>query len=131
MPTTVTLDGLNLNNLSLYFLMQGFDPGEDAVTFDEWPSYAGGVGVTNVSTAHVVQMMLPIDVRGTSEATMLAGVAAINAKIATCTFADHKLLVVGGSTYSIIASTQVKPLQDELYYINVARLAIALNRKPW
>lgn len=130
MATPVTLDGLSLNDGSLYFYMGSFDPGETPLTYDEWPSYAGGVAVTNVSTAHVVQMTLPIDVRGTSEATMLAGVAAINAKIATCSYAAPKTLVVGSSSYSVIASTQIAPVRDELYRINTARLSIALNRLP-
>ena len=130
MPTTVTFDGLNLNDRSLYFFMLGFDPGQNEVTFDEFKSYTGGVAVCNASTAHTVQLTLPIDVRGTSEATMLAGVAAINTKIAICTFASPKALVVGGNTYQIIASTQVRPPRDDLYAVNVARLVILLNRLP-
>ena len=130
MATTVTLDGLNLNDRALYFLMAGFDPGQNEVAYDEFRSYAGGVSVTNASTAHTVQLQLPIDVRATSEAAMLAGVAAINAKIAGCHFAAPKNLVVGADTFQVIDSTQVRPVRDELYAVNCARLTIALNRLP-
>ena len=61
---------------------------------------------------------------------MLAGVDAINAKIAACSYAGPKSLVVGRDSYQIIASAQVRPVRDALYVVNVARLTIALNRLP-
>lgn len=130
MADVVTLDGLNLNDLSLYFLLPGFDPGEDEVDFDVFKKWNGSISVRNVSRVDVVEMKLPLDVRGTSEATMLAGVAAINAKIATATFNAPKTLVVGSSSYSVIDSKQIRLKKDELYYINVARISITLNRMP-
>ena len=45
MAVVCTFDGLNLNDRSLYFLMPEFDPGRSELTFDEFPSYAGGVAV--------------------------------------------------------------------------------------
>jgi hypothetical protein len=130
MAKTVTFDGLNLNDLGLYHLMPGFDPGESELSYDEQVSYAGGVALTNVQAAHVVQLTLPIDVRAASEAAMLAGVAAINAKIAACHFAAPKTLLVGSRSFQIIDSAEVVPAEDELYYLNVARLSVALNRLP-
>ena len=70
------LDGLNLNDGLLYFVQLGFDPGEEELTYDEFPSYAGGLAIRNVSRAHVAQATLPVDVRAASEAAMKAGVAA-------------------------------------------------------
>jgi hypothetical protein len=126
----VTLDGLDLNDKVLYWRMPGFSPGESEPSYDEQVSYAGGVAVTNVQAAHVVQLTLPIDVRASSEAAMLAGVGAINAKIAACHFATPKTLVVGSRSFQIIDSKQVVPAEDDLYQLNVARLAIVLNRLP-
>ena len=89
-----TLDGLNLNNRTLYFMLQGFDPGEPPLTYDEFPSYDGSVVIRNASRAHVVQVALPIDVRAASEAALWAGIDAINAKIRLCTNDAPKTLVV-------------------------------------
>ena len=125
-----TLDGLNLNDGTLYFVQLGFDPGEEELSYDEFPSYAGGLAIRNVSRAHVAQATLPVDVRAASEAAMKAGVAAINAKIAGCTFAAPKALVYGTDSYSIIDSKPVRPVHDELYAVNVARLSLVLNRLP-
>ena len=127
---TCTLDGLNLNDGALYFVQLGFDPGEEELSYDEFPSYAGGLAIRNVSRAHVAQATLPIDVRAAGEAAMKAGVAAINSKIAACTFAAPKALVYGADSYSIIDSRPVRPVHDELYAINVARLTLVLNRLP-
>jgi hypothetical protein len=130
MARPVTFDGLDLNDRALYHLMPGFDPGRSELTYDEWPSYAGGVAVANVQADHVVQLTLPIDVRAASEAAMLAGVDAVNAKIAACSFASPKTLVVGSRSFLIIDSAELEPVEDELYLVNVARLSIVLNRLP-
>ena len=125
-----TLDGLNLNNLTLYFMLQGFDSGEPPLTYDEFPSYDGNVAIRNASRAHVVQIALPIDVRAASEAALWAGVDAINAKIRLCTNDAPKTLVVGTRSYIIVDSAEVRPVEDDLWYAGVARLSIALNRRP-
>lgn len=130
MAKTVLFDGLDLNDRVLYHLMPGFAPGENEPTFDELPSYVGGIAIANVQTAHVVELSLPIDVRATSEAEMLAGVEAINAKIRTCHFATPKTLTVGTRSFQIIDSAEVEPVENELYLINIARLVIALKRLP-
>jgi hypothetical protein len=130
MASVCTLDGLNLNDCVLYFKMPGFDPGESAVTYDEFPSYDGSVVIRNASRAHVAQIALPIDVRAASEAVRWAGIDAINAKIRLCTNDAPKTLVVGTRSYAIVDSAEVRPVEDELWYAGVARLSIALNRKP-
>ena len=125
-----TLDGLNLNNRTLYFMLQGFDPGEPPLTYDEFPSYDGSVVIRNASRAHVVQIAMPIDVRAASEAALWAGIDAINAKIRLCTNDAPKTLVVGTRSYIIVDSAEVRPVEDDLWYAGVARLSIALNRRP-
>jgi hypothetical protein len=130
MAKVCTLDGLNLNDRSLYFLLQGFDPGEPPLAYDEFPSYDGSVALRNASRARVVQATLPIDVRAASEAALWAGIDAINAKIRLCTSDAPKTLVVGARSYLIVDSAEVRPVEDELWYAGAARLAIALNRKP-
>ena len=130
MPTVCALDGLNLNDCALYFMLQGFDPGEPQLTYDEFPSYDGSVVIRNASRAHVVQVTLPIDVRAASEAARWAGIDAINAKIRLCTNDAPKTLVVGTRSYTIVDSAEMRPVEDELWYAGVARLSIALNRKP-
>jgi hypothetical protein len=130
MAKAVLFDGLDLNDRGLYHLMPGFDPGRSDLTYDEWPSYAGGVAVTNVQAAHIAQLTLPVDVRALSEAAMLAGVAAINAKIAACHIATPKALIVGGRSFQIVDSAKVEPVEDDLYLVSVARLSIVLNRLP-
>lgn len=130
MSTTVTLDGLNLNDWSLYYLMPGFNPGTSEPSYDEQVSYTGGIAITNVQPNHVVQLTLPIDVRAANESAMLAGVTAINTKIAACHFSTPKTLVVGTNSYQIIDSAQIAPVWDILYQGYVARLAIVLNRLP-
>ena len=125
-----TLDGLNLNNRTLYFMLQGFDPWEPPLTYDEFPSYDGSVVIRNASRAHVAQIALPIDVRAASEAARWAGIDAINAKIRLCTNDAPKTLVVGTRSYTIVDSAEVRPIEDELWYAGVARLSITLNRRP-
>ena len=130
MSSVCTFDGLSLNDRVLYFRMPGFDPGENEVTFDEFPSYDGGVVVRNVSRAHVVELALPVDVRAGSEASMLAGVAAINTKVRACSSDAPKTLTVGGRSYHIVAGTELDPPEDDLYLIHVARLVVSLRRLP-
>lgn len=125
---TVLFDGLNLNDLGLYHLMPGFDPGQSEPSYDEWPSYAGGVTLTNVQAERSVQLTLPVDVRGWCEAAMLAGIEEINARIAACSRTEPKTLVVGSRSFQIIDSAEVAPPEDELRAVNVARLSLILNR---
>ena len=124
-----TFDGLNLNDKVLYWLLPDFDPGEPPLSFDEFPSYDGSVVQRNVSRAGIVTMKLPIDVRAGTEAALWAGIDAINAKIRGATNDAPKTLVVGSRSYTIVASPEVNPVEDELWYAGVARLAIALNRR--
>jgi len=130
MPAICTLDGLDLNDRVLFFLLKGFDPGENPPTFDEHVKYNGTLSVRNVSRARVVEATLPLDVRGSSEAVMLAGVELVNVKLRLCTFATPRTLVVGSASYQIIDSAEARPVHDELYDLHVARLSLALNRLP-
>lgn len=132
MAKVCTLDGLNLNDKSLYWLMQGFSPGAADPTYDEFPSWNGSLTVRNARRAKVVGLVLPIDVRATpgNDDALHAGIEAINAKIRTATFAAPKTLVVGARSFSVIESAEIEALEDELWAAGIARLNIALNRMP-
>ena len=80
-PTTVIYGGLNLNDGTTYTLLDGFDPGERVKTFAEHRGYDGTVGVYNVSEANLIEMRVPLLVKGSSNATLTAAIAALNALI--------------------------------------------------
>lgn len=126
--TVCTFDGLNLNDHVTYWLMQGFDPGDEPLSFDVFTKYTGGVSVRNVNRAGVVQLTLPLDIRASSEAALRAGLAALNAKIAGCSYASPKTLTHRSSSYQIVDSVQVKEPADELWAAGIARLSVVLNR---
>jgi hypothetical protein len=128
--TTVTLDGLDMNDHVTYWLMPGFNPGEDVYTYDEQRSYAGTVTVTNVTNAHVVELMVPIDVRCTTVALLETAIAAINTKIAGCHIGALKNFVFGGTTYQILDSNQLRPVRDVRYSLGCALLPVVLRRMP-
>lgn len=132
MAKVCTLDGLNLNDKSLFWLMQGFSPGTADPTYDEFPSWNGSLTVRNVKRVKVVQLTLPIDVRTTAgnDPALLAGIEAINAKIRAATFAAPKTLVVGARSFYVIDSAEIEPPEDELWAAGIARLVIPLNRMP-
>jgi hypothetical protein len=128
--SVLDLDGLDLNDGVHYFQMPGLDVGAIEPTYDEYRSYAGTVATANVSTAHLLQVTVPLDVRAADPDDLPALIAALNAKIAGCTFASPKTLTVGAVAYSIIDSPRVRPVLDELYFAGVARLTVVLNRLP-
>jgi hypothetical protein len=130
MATVCTLDGLNLNDGLLYFLQLGFDPGEEGLSFDEFPSYTGTMAVRNESRAKVIVATLPVDIRAANEAALKNAAAAINTKIGGCSYATPKVLNVAGDTFQIVASPRIRLVRDDLYALNIARLSIALNRLP-
>ena len=80
-PTTVTYGGLNLNDGTTYTLLGGFDPGERMKTWSEYRGYDGTAAQYNVSEANLVEMRVPLLIKGTDNATLTAAVAAINALI--------------------------------------------------
>lgn len=129
--TQLTLDGLDINDGVNYFLLPGINVGAAPLSYDEYIGYDGNVAIANVSATGIVGATIPLDVRATSLATMKTKFAAINTKIATCTWAAPKNLVYDGTTYYIVNSQQVIRPEDELARVSfVARFVIALNRKP-
>jgi len=124
-----TFDGLNLNDKVLYWLLQGFNPGDPPLNFDEFSGWDGSAVQRNANRAGIVQLTLPIDVRAATEAALWAGIDAINAKIAGATNEAPKTLAVGAKTFTIVASPLVIPAYDELWYSGIARLSLQLNRR--
>ena len=131
MTRAYLLDDLNLNDHVLYWAQQGFDPGEPALSYDEFTG-PGLVAVQrNVVRAHLIELSLPVDVRATAgdEATLWAGIDAINAKIRGCTSDAPKTLWVGARSYAIVTSREVMPIEDDLWDAGIARLTLLLNRR--
>lgn len=101
--TTLTYGGLNLNDGTGYFLLSGFDPGPEELSYDEVTGPDGSVVQVNVSEAHLVQMHVPLRVQGTSLTDLEAKVAALNAKIK----AGEQTLVYGATQYQCVRSKRV------------------------
>lgn len=96
--TVLTYGDLDLNDGVNYFLLPGFDPGVDVLTYDELVGSGGGVMQVNVSEAHIIEMYVPLRIQGTSFADLRSKVSALNLKIA----AGQQRLVYGppGATIS-------------------------------
>lgn len=128
---TCTLDSLDLNTGTTYILWMGADVGARLKTWDEQRSYAGGVAQTNVSEAYYVPVTLTIRVKGSSLSDLDSKVQAINTKIDGCTAASPKNLVVGSTTYQIVASPRVSYAMDEgVVAAFWTIIDILLNRLP-
>ncbi len=101
--TTLTYGGLNLNDGTSYFLLPGFDPGAEELSYDEVAGADGSVVQTNVSEAHLIQMHVPLRIQGTDLADFQAKVAALNTKIAK----GAQTLVHGSVSYDCARSRRV------------------------
>ena len=105
---------LDLNDGTGYHLLTGFDPGAEDLSYDEVAGADGTVVQVNVSEAHLIDMHVPLLIRGTSLADLDAKVAALNAKIA----AGEQTLEYGepGATtsYSCVRSRRVSYSNEHL-----------------
>lgn len=104
---TLTLDGLNLNDGTVYTLMSGMELGARQKTWDELRSYTGAVTQANVSEAYYIPAHCGIRVQGSSAADLDVKVKAINTKIDGFTAAAGKSFVYDGTTYVCGASARV------------------------
>jgi len=113
-PTTVTYGGLNLNDGTTYTLLDGFDPGERVKSWAEHRGYDGTVAQYNVSEANLIEMRVPLLVKGSSNATLTAAIAALNALIDAG--AQSFVYNDGGGavTYSCTYSPRVNFARDTL-----------------
>jgi len=128
---TVTFDSLNINDGAKYGVLEGSYLGAPVVTFDEVRSYSGAVTQTNVSSANLIEVTIPLIVKGSSVSDLRSNINALNTKISGCTAASPKALVFDGVTYSIVASSQVAPPLTQSYQNKyIAFLDLVLNRTP-
>jgi len=127
----VTFDSLNINDGSAYSILPDIDLGATEVEFTEYRSYAGTVTQANVSTAKLVQMVIPLKIAGSSVADLGTKIAALDTKIDGCSPAAHKHLVFDGVTYDIVASPHVHPVLTQSYQNKFfVHVDLVLNRLP-
>ena len=128
---TCTFDGLNINDGTVYSIMPGVSLGAKKSSFTAGRTYGGLATQTQVSTASLLQVVIPMRIDGTSIADLASHIAALNAKIVSCTSASPKSLVYAGTTYSIVASDQIAP---DMRYAYMAKhwclVDLILNRTP-
>ena len=128
---TVSFDSLDINDGTKYSVLEGSYLGAVVVTFDEMRSYSGAVTQTNVSSANLIEVTIPLMVKGSSVSNLRSNINALNTKISGCTAASPKALVFDGVTYSIVASSQVAPPLTQSYQNKyIAFLDLVLNRTP-
>jgi len=114
MAVTLTYGGLNINSGTTYSLLDGFDPGENAKSWDEARSYAGTVAQYNVTQAHLIEVHVPLLIVSDSITNLRAAVAAINTLIdagaQSLVFNDGS----GAITYDCVQSPRVYFRPDSL-----------------
>lgn len=111
--TPLILDGLNLNDGTVYAWLPGAELGARQKTWTERKSYTGAVAQYNVSDAASIPMKFPMLVQGVSLADLDARVQAINTKIDGCSSDSPKNLVFAGKTYQIVTTSRVAYVLDE------------------
>ncbi len=130
-PTTVTYGGLDLNDGTTYTLLDGFDPGERAKSWSEYRGYDGTAAQYNVTEANLIEMRVPLLIKGTDNASLTAAITALNAIIdagpANFVWNDGG----GEVTYSCVYSPRVSApwgsLRQNKY---VAPVELILYRTP-
>ena len=104
--------GLDLDDGVTYFPLDPIDVGERTKTWSEYRGLGGTVAQYNVSEASLIEMHLPLEVRGNSAATLAAAVAAINTVIdagpASLVFDDGS----GAVTFNCVYGPRVRYLRD-------------------
>jgi hypothetical protein len=127
----VDFDGLDLNDGLVFKTLLGVDLGSPTVSFDEYRGYAGTVAQANVSDAALVQMVVPLEIRGVSVPAIASSVASLNAKIAACSVASPGELIFDGVTHYIVTSNPVDPRLLQPYQdILLVTVDLVLNRLP-
>lgn len=111
--TPLILDGLNLNDGTVYAYLPGVELGARQKTWSERKSYTGSVAQYNVSEAASIPMKFPLMVQGYSLADLDAKVQELNTKIDGCSSASPKDLVFGEKIYQIVTTARVSYVLDE------------------
>ncbi|HZK58293.1 MAG TPA: SGNH/GDSL hydrolase family protein [Cryobacterium sp.] len=111
--TPLILDGLNLNDGTVYGYLPGAELGARQKTWNERKSYTGVVAQYNVSEAASIPMKFPMMVQGSSLADLDTKVRRINARLDGCSSASPKALVFAGAIYQIVTTPRVSYALDE------------------
>jgi len=78
LPITVRYGGLNINDGTTYTVLDKIDLGERIKTWSEYRGLDGTVAQYNVTEASMIEMRIPLLIKGTSLAAFNGAVAAIN-----------------------------------------------------
>jgi hypothetical protein len=128
---SVTFCGTNINDGTTYSILPDGNLGAPIATFSEYRGYGGDVTQYNVSTANLVQVVLPMVVFGTSVSGLRGNLAALNALIASCSASSPGALVFDSVSYSIVSSSQVAPDLTQSYQNKFfCFIDLVLNRLP-
>jgi len=148
MATAVTLGhagtpaNIDLNNQATptgYFVdAEGFLPGGYLaagwrVTWDEVPSYAGGVAQVNVQKKNLIPVTIPMWVQSNSVANLNTALASLWTLVDTCTYADPGTLQIASETsMNIVTSNLPEDIQRDSTYelLFRASFTLVLMRKP-
>ena len=124
--TTLTYGGMNLNDGVNYFLLPGFDPGAEELSYDEIRGLDGSVMQINATEAHYVTMTVPLRIEGSSASDLDSKVQALNARIA----AGPQTLVYGSTSYDCARSQRVSYARAEYGGVFVAFVTFKPLRLP-
>jgi hypothetical protein len=115
------------------FLPGGYLAGGWRVTWDEVPSYAGGVAQVNVQKKNLIPVTIPMSVRSNSVANLNTALASLWTLVDTCTYADPGTLQIASETsMTIVNSTLPEDLERSTIYELQFRayFTLVLMRKP-
>ena len=108
--TVCTYGTLNLNDGVTWFLLRGFDPGVELLTYDEHSGYDQTVKQINATEAHLIPMTVPLRVEAADTAGLYAARDALN----TLIDAGEQTLVHGVTSYACAHSPRIRIVHDEL-----------------
>lgn len=106
----LTYGTLDLNDGTTWVLRPGFDPGVPALDFDEHRGWDGSIRQLNVSEASLIEMTVPLLVKGTSLADLYASVDELNTLIE----AGEQELTFEGVVYSCAQCPRVGIVFDDV-----------------
>jgi len=131
LPTTVTLNGVNINNGTTYTVLEGVDLGERTKTWSEFQGLNGDVMQYNVTEANLVEMHIPLLVKGTSLSTFNNAINALNVILARST---NTFVFNDGAetlTFTCVHSPRVKYVRDQNSQNGYwAKVDLVLYRNP-
>lgn len=108
--TVCTYGTLNLNDGVTWFLLPGFDPGVELLTYDEYNGFDRTVKQVNVTEAHLIPMKVPLRIEAADTAGLYAARDALN----TLIDAGEQVLRHGAVAYNCAHCPRIHIVHDEL-----------------